>query len=298
MASDLATVSGFTGGLGRVDLCLQFFQDANFVKFLETLPYLRQKRPARTRHDHIVRPRPAELLHDLEALRLGALCVKGPDVNVHECPAVLVGNLAAEPVHVIIAPVHGNKMRLVGQGSHNLALLKACRDEDESLEARLGTMRRDRVGKVPGGGARHRIEPELLRLGEGNGHNAVLEGERGMHHRIVLHVEFADAQFLRQVVRLHKRSEPRVQAHLGLPIDGQKFLVSPETLLPLFDDLSRKGFLDGFIIVGRLEGPKTEFAHIDGLHRVLAPTLPALQPLHMAHACTSMSKVPETRSGK
>jgi hypothetical protein len=65
-------------------------------------------------------------------------------------------------------------------------------------------MRGDRVGEVPGGGAGDSLEAELLRLGDGNGDDPVLERVGGVRG-VVLDPELAQPEPLGEPVGSDQR---------------------------------------------------------------------------------------------
>ena len=107
MAIDLAIVFGLTGSGNRgrrrarattgaqpgrlrgVDRRQVAVDEAELAQLLEALEDARQQRAAGDRRDDVLREPPAELLGDLEAVRLGALGVVGAQVDVGEPPAYL-----------------------------------------------------------------------------------------------------------------------------------------------------------------------------------------------------------------
>ena len=51
---------------------------------------------------------PSQLLCHLVAQALGAVGVERADVDVHECPAVLVRQLTAKAIDIVVAAVDGD----------------------------------------------------------------------------------------------------------------------------------------------------------------------------------------------
>ena len=109
-------------------------------------------------------------------------------------PVVLRCDLAAEAVDLVVVPLHGHDLGIVDEGADDLPRLEIRGDEDDPLESGLGGLGGDRVGEVPRRGAGDRIEPELLRLREGDGDDAVLEREGGMAVGVVLDVDLSQAE--------------------------------------------------------------------------------------------------------
>ena len=131
--------------------------------------------------------------------------------------------------------------RIVGLKIADPSSLPASRlsgNEDAALDAEPRRVRGDAVGEVAGGCAGEHLEPELDRARRRDRDDAILVGQRRMIHRIVLDVELADAEPLRQPIAADQRREPRVEAGARLAGDRQQLAVAPEILRPLLD-LSR-----------------------------------------------------------
>src|SRR5208283_2060010 len=113
-----------TCGLRRKHLCPEFFDQPYFPEFLKCLPHLCKKRAAGTGHNYIIGCFPSQLFDNLETLRLGALCVKRPDVYIDKGPRILIGDLAAKPVDFIVIAIYSHKVGFIYQRGHYLALLQ------------------------------------------------------------------------------------------------------------------------------------------------------------------------------
>ena len=118
------------GRLRRVDLRHRSVDEADRARLAEAARDARQQRAAGDGRDDVLRQPPAELLDDLEAERLGALGVVGAQVDVGEAPAVLVGDLRAEPVDVVVVAADRHQLRLIDGRADHLARLEVVRDED------------------------------------------------------------------------------------------------------------------------------------------------------------------------
>ena len=92
-------------GLGSEELDRLSFDQAEGDEFGEGLFDLADERAAGHGADDVIGQAPAELFGDLVALGLRALCVVGTQVDVDEAPAVLIGDLGAEPVDVVVVAV-------------------------------------------------------------------------------------------------------------------------------------------------------------------------------------------------
>ena len=98
------------GGLGGVNPGdWPVLDQTDGLEFLKRLGHFGQDRAACGRHDNMLGQTPAELLGNFKAIGFGAFGVIRPDVDVHERPAVLVGNLAAQPVDIVVVAVDGNR---------------------------------------------------------------------------------------------------------------------------------------------------------------------------------------------
>src|SRR5262249_53640267 len=146
--------------------------------------HLRQDRAAGGGHHDVLRQLPAELLGDLEPIRLGAFGIVRAQVDVDEGPAVLVGDLAAQPVDVVVVAADRHRARSVDGGADDLALLEVVGDEDEAVEPGARRVCRDAVGEVAGRGARDGAEVELDRLGDGYRYYPILVREGRVIHRV------------------------------------------------------------------------------------------------------------------
>ena len=240
---------------------------------------------------------PAELLGDLEAHRLRSLGVVGTEVDVHEAPAVLAGDLGAETVHLIVGALDADDVGAVDERTEHLPLLEVGGDEDVALEARVGGVGGDGVGEIAGRGAGHHLESELTRAAEGNGDHAILEGEGRIVDRVVLDPEFLDPELLGQAVGLHERGKAHLGADGRLPVDRQQLAVTPHRLGTGFDKLAGERPADGIVVVGGLERTEVELADMDRLLLVETPALAAFQiaePGFLGHGISSLfrSRVP------
>src|SRR5207253_3120308 len=95
---------------------------------------------------------------------------------------------------VVVVAAHGDGAWIVDGGADHLALLEVVGDEDVAGEAGTRRVRRDRVGEVAGGGARHGLEAELDRLRDGDRDDPVLVGEGRVVDGVVLDPELPHAE--------------------------------------------------------------------------------------------------------
>ncbi len=140
------------------------------------------------------------MLGDLEGEGLAALGVERAEVDVDEGPALLVGDLEAEPVDVVVRAVDADDGRAVAQGVVDLGGLEVRRDEDEGTQPERGRGGRGGAGEVAGGGAGERVEAELDGSGRGDRDDAVLEAECRVTG-VVLQPEPVDTDLARRVGR-------------------------------------------------------------------------------------------------
>ena len=206
------------------------FHQSDGAQFAHAARDPRQQRAAGYRRDEMVRILPAELLDDLEAHRLGAFGVVRPQVDVHEAPAVAIGHLRAQPVHVVVVTVDGDDLRTEDRRAEPLARLEVVRDEDAALHAEPRRVRGDRVGQVAGGRAGQHLEAKLLGARGGHRHDAVLVRQRRMIDRVVLDVQLAQPEFLSEARAADERREPGVEAGLRFARNRQQLAIAPEVL--------------------------------------------------------------------
>ncbi len=137
-----------------------------------------EERAGPDRYDDVVWEEPPELLGAFEEERLGSFGVVRAEGEVDEAPALLVGEARAEPIDLVVSPIDADDGRTVCGGPGDLAFVGRRRDEDERAKPVARRGRRDRAREIAGGRARDRVEPELDRPRERDGHRPVLERER------------------------------------------------------------------------------------------------------------------------
>src|SRR5829696_305930 len=137
-------------------------------------------------------------------------------------------------------------------------------------------MRGDGVGQVAGRGARHRLEAELLRLGNGYRDYAVLEGV-GRVCGVVLDPELAQSEPLRQPVGADQRRQPRLERIPGAPLEGQEIGVAPDSSRTRLDLPAGLLSVEVREVVGDLERTEALLAHVASVERVLGPAFLALE---------------------
>jgi hypothetical protein len=165
------------GGLGSEEADRLVFDQAEVDELLEGLADLANERAAGHGDDDVVGQTPAELLGDLVADRLRAFGVVG-----------------AEAVDVVVVAVDADETRTVDEGVEDLGGLEVGGDEDGGLQAEARGLSGDRVREVAGGGTTDGGEAELLRVGERDGDDAILERERREADGVVLDVGWGAAR--------------------------------------------------------------------------------------------------------
>ena len=101
----------------------------NALHFVQALPNLRQQGAGRHGNDGLIRRAPAELFDGLKGQRLRPFGIVGSYVDVDEGPAMLAGNLAAKPVHIIVVAFNLDDIRLVDQIAEHLRGFKIGRNK-------------------------------------------------------------------------------------------------------------------------------------------------------------------------
>jgi hypothetical protein len=142
----------------------------------KALSTLVSSEPDGHRQHDLLRQPPAELLGHLVAERLAALGVERADVDVDERPVLVLGDLAAQPVDVVVAALDGDQRLAVDGGLHDLALLEVVRDEHHRAQPAAVAWAGDGVGEVAGRGAGHGRVAERAGGRQRHRHDAVLEG--------------------------------------------------------------------------------------------------------------------------
>ncbi len=238
---------------------------------------------------HVGRPLPAELFGDLEPHGLGAFAVERAQVDVDESPAEAVGNLAAQPVDLVVIPRDTDEARAVDGRAEDLGGLEILGNEDAGVEPVAHPLRGDGVRQVAGGRAPHGGHAELARLGEGDRHDPVLERQGGEVHRVVLDVQLIDAEAAGQSRGAHQGGVPDLLSQDPVAVDRQQLAVAPHRSGARGDRLPPEGPAQPVVVVGDLQRPEALLA--DGARRrlVLGRALPAGQPAHVAHDAPAIS---------
>ena len=227
---------------------------------------------------------PAELLGHLVAQRLAALGVVGAHVDVHKRPpvVVVVGQLATQPVHLVVGAVNGHQRRPVDGGPDNLAALQVRRDKHHGAHPGAGGVGCHAACQVASGGAGNGLEPEFLGLGSRHGNHAVLERKRRVH-AVVLDVQVVEPQPLAQVVCLEQRRVARHDVHGIIALGGQQVGVPPDAQRPGLDPVPAHHFGDGGVVVDHLQRAEAEITDIKGIGGLFPPALAAFESINESH---------------
>ena len=138
-------------------------------------------------------------------------------------------------------------------------------------------MGRDRVGEVAGRGAGDGVEAQLLRLGDGDGDDPVLEGV-GRVGGVVLDPDLGvEPEALGEPVGAQQRRQAGLQRVAGATLEGEEVGVAPDSLragldLPLGLDRVERG-----VVIGHLERAEAVLADVVGVQLVGRSALLALQ---------------------
>ena len=249
---------------------------ADFLQLAECARNARQQRAARHGRDDVLRECPAELFGDFEAVGLRAFGVVAAQVDVRESPAVLLRNLRAQPVHIVVVALDGDDLRVVDARAENLARLEIVRNEDVALQPEARGVRRHAVGEVAGRRAAEHLESELDGTRRRNRDDAILVRERRMVDGIVLEIQLADAQLLRETIGFDERRESRIEAGARLAVDRQQLAVAPQVLRARLDLRAAHVLPDLVVVVDDFERSQTFVAHPQRLcrkHRLAQVTL-------------------------
>src|SRR5262249_17302890 len=208
-------------------------------------------RSAGNRRNEVLRVAPSELFDDLEPDRLRALGVVRTQVDVDESPAVAIGHLGAQPVHVVVGAGDRENRRIEDRGAEDLPRFEAVGNEHAALDPETGGVCRNAVRKVAGRRTREHVEPEFRRPRRGYRDDAILVRQRGMVHRVVLDVELADAEPPGEPIASDERRESGIESGSWLAGDRQQLTVTPQVLRAPLDRVA--GQRDRVVVVHRLE---------------------------------------------
>src|SRR5207248_8148539 len=98
--------------------------------------------------------------------------------------------------------------RIEDRGTEELPGFEVVGNEDAAFDAEPRGVGGNAVRQVTGRRAGQDVEPELERTCGSNRYHAILVGERRMVHGIVLDIQLAEPEPLREPVALHQGREP------------------------------------------------------------------------------------------
>ncbi len=176
--------------------------------------------------------------------------------------------------YVYVMQFDGDKIRSVGERTHDFSRLEVGGDEDEPVETCPGGLGAHRAGQIPRRGAGDRLETQFLSACQRHGDHAVFERERRVTDGVVFDVEFFHAQFAGQIVRFEERREAGMETHRRGALYREKFPVAPDTLGTFLYLFAGDHPLDPLIVIIHLKRPKTELADIDGFCLIRPLALP------------------------
>ena len=254
---------------------------AQLLQFVQSLPDLGQQRSGSHRDDDLVGCGPIQLFHYLIGQRLGAFGVVRTDVDVHEGPSLLAGDLTAQAVNVIVVSFHLHHIGAIYKIAENFRRFQVVGNKHVALHLGSCGMRGHRVRQVPGRGARHGFIAELAGSRQRDGHHAILERKSRMIDRVVLDVERVQPQLVPEVLRSDQGRKAGMQADGGLAFNRQQVHIAPEALRAALDLLAREGGLNLLIVVLDLERPETQLTDMQRHGRIFFPALAADQAFHL-----------------
>src|SRR5213076_3478987 len=189
---------------------------------------------------------------------LRPLAVVAPQIDVYDPPPEPIRDLGAQPVHVVVGPAHPHEAGAVDARADHLRRLELIGDEDPRLESGPCRVRRDGIREVAGRGAADGIQPEGGGRVDRRGHDAILERQRRMGHRVVLHPHPRDAEAPCERRSVDQRREPGVERPHRIAVERQPLLVAPDGWRPGGDGLAV--WQRASRLVHGVEGPETLLA--------------------------------------
>src|SRR6185437_13230236 len=208
------------------------FHQAEFNELFECFVNLRNQRTASHGNDNVVRQTPAKVLGDFIANRFRTFSVVGTQIDIYKAPAMLVGNLRAEPVHLIVVAGDANNLCAVDFRAENLCRFKVRWNENAGSEAVARSLGRCGIRQISRGRTAHNFKSECARLRKGDCYDTVFETKGGEADGIVLQVERLSAERYSQVGSLHQRRKSDRQRSIVLLRQWKKFFVTPQVGRP------------------------------------------------------------------
>ena len=270
-------------------------EQADLRQLGQTLVNLDKKTAGGDGHNHVIGCAPAELFSHLEPERFAALRVVRAQVHVDECPAVLLGNLGTQTVHVIIGPVHLDQRRAVSRSGQDLSALESVGNEHTRPQPGPGGVGRHGIGQVACRSARHDLilEPQGRRDGDCN--DAIFERPRGIH-RVVLDVQLGQTQRAAQPGCAQERRVAGGEIDIGDAADWKERLVPPDRRRSGLNDLTQRLAGESIVVVDDLQWAETLLAHVDGPRGIDGPAFAAAELLLIGHQIASRHGVSSRQS--
>src|SRR5260370_35714878 len=178
---------------------------------------------------------------------------------------------------MVVVAVDADEARTVDEGVEDLGGLEVDGDEDGGLQVEAGGVSGERVREVAGRGTTDGGEAGLLRVGEWDGDDAIIERERLEAARVVLDVEMVCADAFAEVVRANKRREAYGKVRLEAFGDGAQRGVTPDAGGAGGDGFAGEDAAHSLQVVGDFQGGETVGTGGEGLVAKELATLIALQ---------------------
>ena len=256
-----------TSRLRSVNLRQRPLDETHLPQFAEALEDAREERAAGHRRHHVIRKPPSKLLGDFKAHRLRAFCVVRAKVDVGKSPPVTVGNLRAQPVHVVVIALHRDDMRAVDGRAQNLRGLEVVRDEDIARQPESSGVGGHASCEVPGGSAPEYLKTQLDGARGRDRYDPVLVRKRRVVYRIVLEIQLGDSQFPGQPGCANERCISRIEACKWL-VGGEQFQVAPERTGARFNQAPADRFPDRRIVVRHFQRTEASGTNPQRLGRI------------------------------
>ncbi len=193
-------------------------------------------------------------------------------------------NLRAEAIHLVVIPGDAHEARAKYLRAENLGGLEIGGDKDPGVEALPGRLGRDGIGEIARGGATDGLEAEGPGLRQGDGDDAILEGERGEIHGVIFQVEAARAKLRAQPGGGDERRHAHGDFGLVSLGNGQQLRIPPQIGGTPGDVIGGEGFPRDVEVVFNFERSQAVFADGTGAITPFAITFATTQRVVLAHA--------------
>ena len=111
-----------------------------------------------------------------------------------------VGDLRAQPVHLVVAARDAHQLRAENLRADNFCRLKIGRNKDHRFESIARGLGRHRIRQIAGGRAGNSIEAKIARLRQSHRDHAVFEAQGGQTHGVILQIEVLRPKLLLTVL--------------------------------------------------------------------------------------------------